>query len=496
MLRDHLKTVSWETAIYGLGGAASSLVSFLLLPLYVHYLSPQDYGYLTLFAICQSLVQLLAGFGLAAGLFRYYLLAADEGQRAAVLRTCLWYQIGLIVLTGMLAGAVAGRASLGLFGSAGQHHLMLLASGAALSFVASQFGFILMRAERRPLLYVTSQLVRVFLLAGTGIYWVAIAKQSYRGVVIGTFVSELAVGIGMVCWLSGHRLLRLPAPAPAHFTTRLTKFIGPVFLINLAYFVLTMADRFFIEHFSSAEQVGLYSFGSKIGSVVLAGLIMPFSMAVFPYALAISHQDHFRATYSRIIHYFMIVAGCASLTVFAFSRELTALLAAPAYASAAGVVGLVLLGWLFYGLYYAISIALDIVERTDLALAAVTSGAVASLLLNWLLIPRWGMYGAALTGCLANGLMLALMYRFCQRSYRMPYDLRTCGLLLFLLLALAGCLLAVDRILAPQFFRVTAKAGILLAVLPAALWRLGVPAAADWHTAGNWLKRRIARASP
>jgi O-antigen/teichoic acid export membrane protein len=493
MLRDHLKTVTLETAIYGLGGAASSLASFLLLPLYVHYLSPKDFGYLTLFTICQSLVQVLAGFGLTAGLFRYYLLATDESQQAAVLRICGWFQLGLIALTGLLATAAAGWVSRSLFGSTEQHRLVLLAAGAALSAAAAQFGFTLMRAERRPLLYIGGQLARVVLLAGTGIYWVAIARQSYRGVVIGTFATELAVAAGVAWWLAGHRLLRLPAVAPERFAARLAKFVVPVFLINLAYFALTLADRFFLEHFISAEQVGLYSFGSKIGSVVLAGLITPFSMAVIPYALSISRQDHFRSTYSRILQYFLIVAGCASLAVFAFSRELTGLLAAPAYASAAGVVGPVLMGWLFYGIYYAISIALDIVERTDLALAAVAVGAAASLLLNWLLIPRLGMYGAALTGCLANGLMLALMYRFCQRSYRMPYDLRAGGRLLLLLLAMAACLWTADRVVALPLIRAAVKAGILLAVLPAALWRLGVPAAAEWAAAGNWLRRRIAR---
>jgi O-antigen/teichoic acid export membrane protein len=69
-LINQLKIISKETIIYGIGNAAGSVVSFLLLPLYTKYLTPEDYGYLSIFSVLQSIIEISAVFGLSSGLFR------------------------------------------------------------------------------------------------------------------------------------------------------------------------------------------------------------------------------------------------------------------------------------------------------------------------------------------------------------------------------------------------------------------------------------------
>jgi O-antigen/teichoic acid export membrane protein len=418
-LLSQIKRVSKEIVIYGIGNAAGSIVSFLLLPLYTKFLTPEDYGYLALFTVFQSVIETTAVFGLSSGLFRYYCMAKDEAEQQVVMNTCFWTQALFICVLAAITFPFAGNFSQILLGSGKFSRYISIVTATGLMSAFSGFIFSFMRAKRKPLIFAVTQIVKVTLLALTSIYFVAVLHWGYSGIITGNLLVFIAIALLLVLWYS--RFVGFSFSIP--YFKRIMVFISPIFVVNIFFLLLNLSDRFFLNHFLAPADVGLFSFGNKLGSIVMIGVITPFSIAIVPYALSIVKEDHFKKTFAKIIKYFFLVLVYLSLWIFLFSKEIVLLVSNPAYTRASGIIGPTLLSSIFYGLYYNLSIAIDIVEKTYLATIIVITGAIVSIGLNYLTIPVLGMYGSALASCVSNAVLFLMVYYFCQKHYPIQYEI-------------------------------------------------------------------------
>jgi O-antigen/teichoic acid export membrane protein len=417
-LINQLKIISKETLIYGVGNAAGSIISFLLLPLYTKFLTPADYGYLAIFAVFQSVIEITAAFGLSSGLFRYYLMAENKTEQRKVISTCFWTQLIFIVVISAIFFPLSKQFSFIFFENTNFSKYFIFVTATGLLSAFGGFVFSYMRAERKPIFFAIIQIVKIILLAITNIYFVVILHKSYQGVIIGNFGVTFIISLFVLLWFA--RFLKFSFSY--NFFKRLLIFITPIYVVNVFFFILSLSDRLFLNHFLSTKEVGLYSFGSKIGSIVMLGIITPFSTAIVPYALSIAKEDHFKNTFSKILKYFLLVLTFFSLCIFYFSKEIVLVVSNKSYMNASGIIGPILLSGIFYGLYYNLSIAIDIVEKTYLASIVVIVGALVSIAINYFTIPLFGMYGSALASSVSNGVLFLLMYHFCQKHYPIQYE--------------------------------------------------------------------------
>ena len=184
-----LKTLSKETIIYGVGNAAGSIVSFLLLPLYTKFLSPEDYGYLVIFSVFQSVVEITAVFGLSSGLFRYYLMAIEDVEKKLVMNTCFWTQTLFIAVLAIITFPLAHQFSSLLFGTNALSRYFVIVTATGLLSAFGSFIFSFMRAQRKPVFFAVTQVVKVVLLMCANVYLVAVLHWSYSGILIGNLIA-------------------------------------------------------------------------------------------------------------------------------------------------------------------------------------------------------------------------------------------------------------------------------------------------------------------
>jgi O-antigen/teichoic acid export membrane protein len=468
-LFDRIKTVSKDTVIYGIGNATGGIVSFLLLPLYAKFLTPEDYGYLAIFSVFQSVVEITAVFGLSSGLFRYYLMAKDTEEQQIVKNTGFWTQTLFVFFLSILAFPFVGQFSQLLFGSPEFSAFLTMVIATGILSALGGFVFSFMRAERKTILFAAVQVAKVALLALSNIYFVVILHKSYAGIIMGNLIVFAVITVLLLIWFS--RFIGFSFSF-AYFK-KLIIFVSPIYVVNVFFFLLNLSDRFFLNHFLSPTEVGLYSFGSKLGSIVMIGVITPFSTAVVPYALSIAKEDHFKDTYAKIMKYFLLILVFLSLCIFYFSKEIVAVISNRSYADASGVIGPILLSNIFYGLYYNLSIAIDIVERTYLATFVVVTGAVVSLALNYFTIPFLGMYGSVLASCVSNSVLVVFMYYLCQKHFHIHYESIAFVRLLFIVLVYAAFYFWVGGSGLPPVIALPAKISMCI-LFPIVLYALRV----------------------
>ena len=99
-------------AIYGLGDSATSIVSFLLLPVYVRYLGPEDYGVISLLLTVEVVSKILFRWGVDASFMRLYYDCPDRPSRQRLASTIFWFLAvvnGSLLALGLLASPALSR---------------------------------------------------------------------------------------------------------------------------------------------------------------------------------------------------------------------------------------------------------------------------------------------------------------------------------------------------------------------------------------------------
>jgi O-antigen/teichoic acid export membrane protein len=167
----------------------------------------------------------------------------------------------------------------------------------------------------------------------------------------------------------------------------------------------------------------------------------------------------------------VLVILCAGLT--AVSYDVVRLMMQPNYVAAYQVVPWIALGVLFQGVYLLTSIGLNITKHTAYYPVATAIAAATSIGSNLLLVPRFGMLGAAYANALAYFVLAAVAMSFSQRFYPISYERRR-----LTLIGLAGALAVLTaKLVTPR--TLPALAGLLLRgslvvlVFPAVLFVTG-----------------------
>ena len=90
-----IRELSKNLAIYGLGDVAIQIVNFLLLRVYVQYLSPADYGVLALLGSVEAVTKMFFRWGLDGAFMRFWYDCADDRARQRLASTIFFFLLAL-----------------------------------------------------------------------------------------------------------------------------------------------------------------------------------------------------------------------------------------------------------------------------------------------------------------------------------------------------------------------------------------------------------------
>jgi len=457
---EQIRRLAKHSAIYGLGGLISRVIALLLLPLYTRYLTPADYGAVeTLVALSAVLVTLLRA-GMPSAFFRFWFDSNDPVRRRLILRTAFWFTMASATL-GMLAGiAVARPLSELLFGSGDRTWLVV----AAFVLLWSQMNYeqvtSVFRLEERSVAFVAASLANIAITIAATVLLVVVADLGATGVVVGNFTGTLCVYAVLVAY----RREQLGLQFDRRLLREMNRFGVPLIPSALALWVLNFSDRFFINSLADTSDVGVYSIGVRIASALVL-LIFAFRTAWPAFAYSIDDDDEARKTYSFVLTYLLFVACWLALALSLLSPWLVRLLTTPDFYPGSRVVAPLAFALAAYAGYLVIAIGVGRARRTQLNWTVTGAAAVVNVALNLILIPPYGIMGAAVAALAAYVTMFAGMSWRAHSVYPVPYQWRRVATLTAVAVGLVSAGKALDVPLA--------GAAALIAVYPLALLPLG-----------------------
>jgi O-antigen/teichoic acid export membrane protein len=442
MLAGQLKRLGKHSAIYGLGGLISRLLAVFLLPLYTSYLTPRDYGRVeTLVALSAILVTLLRA-GISNAFFRFYFDSPETSERLKVLRTSFWFTMASATL-GLVAGWIfaswiADVLNLG----PNQDGLVRAAFVGLWAQLNYEQLTALFRVEERSTAFVAASLANVLLTITTTIVLVVAYDQGALGVIVGNFTGTLIVYLALL----GYRREQLGLQFDRELLRRMNRFGLPLVPSGLALWTLNFSDRFFLAHLKGQDDVGRYSIGVRIASAMVL-LLVAFRMAWPAFAYSIEDDREARRTYGFVLTYLLFIACWLSLALGALAPWIVRVLARDeAFWPGANVVAPLAFAGALWGGYTVVAIGIGRTRRTQFNWVITGSAAALDVVLNLLLVPRYGIHGAAAAAVSSFALMFAAMGVYAQRVYPVPYQWRRVLTLLAVAVALTVVARVVDRL--------------------------------------------------
>jgi O-antigen/teichoic acid export membrane protein len=456
--------------VYGLAGLLMQAAGLVLLPINLRCLGPGDYGVLEVVGrLAETIGTCLLFGGFRQALMTFYQQAPDElGRRRVV--TATFVLIGGVCAVG---GAVTLLLSpwLGAWLAGSTHHAPLapgLVRLAVLAILLEPFTLIplaLLQARVQSLTYVMVIVVQFVVRVGLCILLVRVLEWGVTGALTGTALTGALFGLV----LSARELKQSAGTFDLGLLRSLVLFALPMLPGGLCFFLLHHGDRFFLLHFTSTAEVGMYAVGYKLGMIVAVFSINPLYMvwSAQMYGVAATPQaaEVFGQVFRRILSAYLLVG----LGVCLFAGELVALLGGEAYAKAAWFVPPVVLACFCQAAASLMDAGLYVKHRTGLKLGVTVSTAAVMLALYAALIPVWGGKGAALATLGGFAFLAGGTFVVSQRVFPVCYPWgRLAGLV-----SLAGTLWLASLEVPAGAWGIAAR-GVLFLAAPTLAWALGL----------------------
>lgn len=415
MLSD-LKRLGKHSAIYGLSNALCSAIGFFLIPLYTKRLTPAEYGVWELFFVAIIFLPLVLELGLGSALFKAVLFDSKEKEHALI-NTAFLFIAGFSSLVLCLLYLNAASISAVLIGMPDDAHLFKLVLLVVFFNVLAIIPMSALRMREQSLKYGLMNLIKFITGLALNIYFIAVLGKGVEGIV---FANVIQSALFIACLLLVCRNC-LGFSFSKSALAEMLKFGMPLVLISISFVILNMSDRYFLRFYAGIEELGLYSIGYKIGmamNMVVGSIQVAWPTIMYKTAKKKNGPDFF----ARSLTYVTLILMAIWLVISLFTREIFVLFTSPAYYAAQGIVPVILLSYLLVGIYYLTAIGANVKHKTHYLAFAATTACGVNLLLNYLLIPRFGMYGAAAATVFSFFIMTAISYRASIRLFPVPYE--------------------------------------------------------------------------
>jgi len=384
-----IKNLTRNSVIYGASMFLQKILGFLLLPVYTRFLSPDQFGTYALLNTTGQVVAPLLGVGISHALV--WSILYRETQEEETFGTAVIFNLVFgAMLTGLLCW-FAPNLSVLVFGSADSARLIQLIF-ITMFLEMWEFNLIArMRIREQPAWFAVMIGARFVANALLHVVFLVVFNMGIKGLVIAQLINSFIFGsISLfIIWPKG------PLIFSTSILKSMLKYGLPTIPMSLGYIVLTASDRYFLQHYASAFEVGLYALGYNIGMVINIAT-SSLEMGWIPQMFVMAKKDpDAKKTIGKLLTYYVLLIGTAGLGLALLSREIIMILAPSEYHTAARVVPLVVLSYVLGGVTLFTNIGMKIQNRLYFSNPIVIGAALLNLGLNYLLIPRYGMMGAA-----------------------------------------------------------------------------------------------------
>ena len=430
-----MKKLLNETIIYGIGAILPRIIIFILNPLYIHHINKDEFAQFTnLYAII-SFVNIILTFGFETAFFRF---SSEEENKEKTFNTSFWFLAGTSTL--FLAICLLFNQPLAdAMGYSKNPEFIRWFAWIAFFDTICVIPFAWLRYHNKPIKY---SLIRVLQsLAQTIIVvllfmWIPSEFSKILGMtemVSFPFWSNLMgslLGVFMLLPI----IFKVKFQFAKDLFVRMISYSWPIMVAGFAFMVNENFDKAIQYYFIDEGDAGAYGGCYKL-AVLMTLFVTAYRMGIEPFFFKQMQNENAKITYAKVTEYFTFFASIVAMGIIAnISWLKTLFIPNKSYWSAIDIIPIIVIANLCFGIYYNLSTWYKVTDRTKIGTVISWMGALITIVLNLVLLKKFGFMVSAWTTLAAYFTMMILSYFLGQKYYPIPYRIKNISLCLILLM--------------------------------------------------------------
>jgi O-antigen/teichoic acid export membrane protein len=403
------------SGIYTLSSIINAAIPFLLLPLLTRYLSPEEYGIVSMYALLLSITSVFTGLSVHGAINRAYFDEKINNHKEYV-----WNSLIILFISSFLIFLIYFFL---------ENYISSL-TGVPASWVwtvvlVSFFQFVInsllviYQAQLLAFKYAKIQIGQSLFNALLTILFVIILLWGWKGRLLAQILSVLFFGIMAFFILYKYYSVK---KINFYFISHALKFGVPLIPHTIGGMLMTLTDRFILNNLLGLEKVGIYMVGLQLG-MVLALITESFNKAYAPWLfekLNQNNEDIKRKIIKFTYIYFFGITFLAFLTFFIL-KILLPIFVGEKFFKAEKVILWILLGNAFNGMYYMVTNYIFYAYKSHILAIITFIVGILNVPITFYLVKLNGEVGAAQSFMIVNILIFLFTWILSAKLYPMPW---------------------------------------------------------------------------
>lgn len=444
-----IKRLLGQTAVYGMTVILGRALNFLLVPLYVSvFTDPKDYGVVSILYAWVAFLIVLLPLGMETAFFKF--ISDNKEKKETVFQNSFLTVAGFNAIFLILALLFSSKIAAWMLMPEHPEYIILLALIVCIDAV-SALPLAKLRSENQAKRFATIQfssiIVNIFFNLVLLLFFFD-NSNPYRGVMfilIANLLSSLVKPLMLYRDLLSVKLKLDPVLAKkmllystplvlAGFAGIINETIDRILLHNILYetqlSILPSTPEAERQAINYAEgQVGIYSACYKLAMLVTI-FLQAYRYAAEPFFFSNAQNTDRNKLYTKVMNYLVAALCTVFLGVTLNLQFFKYFIPNEAYWEGLKVVPVLLLANIFLGIYFNQSIWYKLSGQTKFGAYIAVGGAIITIALNVLLIPKYGYVASAWATMIVYGAQMTASYILGQKYYPIKYNLRKFGLYL------------------------------------------------------------------
>ena len=431
-----MKSLAKDTAIYGLSSIIGRFLNYLLVPLYTYKIPAASggYGVYTNIYAYTGLLLVILTYGMETTFFRFANKEEENPKMvfSSILRMVTFTSLLFIGLMFAFIGPISN-----MMGYA-DHKYYIWTMGIVVALDAFQaILFSYLRYQKRPIKFAALKLLFIGLNIGLNLVYFVLLPWLYAknpALVGNLYNPEVGIGyafcINLFCtsvitFFFLKEIRGIGYGFDKDLCKRMLSYSWPILVFGIAGILNQTADKIlFPKIYPGADahvQLGIYGATVKV-AMIMALITQAFRYAYEPFVFGSSRDKDSKETYAKGMKYFYIFTLLAFLCVMGYLKILRYFVGGDYWDSR--IIPIVMAAEIMMGIAFNLSFWYKLSDKTIWGAIISGIGCVVLLLINFLLVPKYGYMACAWGGFAGYGTSMILSYFLGQKYYPIDYPLK------------------------------------------------------------------------
>ena len=416
-----------KTIDYAAGNFFNKVLLILLLPIFTHFLLPQEFAVYTNLMIFFSFASLIYLLGIHQAIFsHFYDVKTVEYQFSLissiyVILTVFGFALSILIIL------LRNELSLLVLRSTDYSHLFYYIAIILFFNMLFSISLSLMNIMERSRQYaIISALQNVIVLLLIILFSINNKFSVEHYFIFLAIASVIASFVGITQIIKIVKKLQVPKKEKKYFSSAIVSSMLKFGIVmipgTISMLILQASDRYMLTYLSAntMHDVGIYSAGYRIG-MIMHFLVTMISLVYLPYAMKIAKEPQAQSINRSMFKYFVIFGSLFGSLIIIYSQEIFRYIIDSNYLTSYKIVFAGVISSFLYGIFNIININYYARKKAGNITLAVILGSIINIALNFFLIPKYGIFGAGIASIISYLFIVIFNYFIAAQLYKFRY---------------------------------------------------------------------------